>query len=593
MNKKKAKILYIQKYFFLLLFLFHTALYSIQLPLYDVSENKKSLTNFKIAVFQDTTKKLTIDEITNRLAEFHEESARFNIPLADSNNWLGFTLTNSSTKTITRLVRLDESFIDEVDFYLQNKNSYTLYKNGLMIPLSERTYYHRLPVIEVELAPYETKNIFIRYYSIKHSLIVGLNVETQQHFDKSEKYNLSIVFFFFGAAGAIFIYNLILYITLRDTLYLYYLGYTGSFIIFALAYSGLDIYLYDMPITSHNLYIAISMTAFFLILFVQKMLKTNIIMPKIDVLLSMIAGIFFVQSLLVLVDIKYYDYTVFLGAIFTPIMLWITLYVFYLKHPLRYYFLIGIGAFSIGTFLISALNLGLVEYNFFTRNGYMFGSMIELLVFSLALAYRVKLLEIEKQSYHESIIDAQIQAKRDLEVLVTKRTEELNRLNKELKHLSLTDKLTNLHNRAYIDQALEKELQRAKRFNHTFGIIILDIDYFKKVNDTYGHLYGDKVLIQIANILKYYSRESDFVGRWGGEEFMIICPETDINALTKVAENLRLKIETFEFEFSKKQSASFGLTINKQDDTVDTIVKRADEALYNAKANGRNRVEYI
>ena len=162
--------------------------------------------------------------------------------------------------------------------------------------------------------------------------------------------------------------------------------------------------------------------------------------------------------------------------------------------------------------------------------------------------------------------------------------------NKELERLSITDKLTDLYNRRKIDELLQNEIDRYERNGRTFGFAILDIDYFKDVNDTYGHQVGDKILFQIANILKENLRKTDFVGRFGGEEFVIICPESDIQNTRKLIENFRIIIENYDFEIIKHKTASFGVTIVKKGDTVDSILKRADKALYESKNNGRNKV---
>ncbi|MFA9373735.1 MAG: GGDEF domain-containing protein [Poseidonibacter sp.] len=166
----------------------------------------------------------------------------------------------------------------------------------------------------------------------------------------------------------------------------------------------------------------------------------------------------------------------------------------------------------------------------------------------------------------------------------------IERLN-EHKILSITDKLTGLFNRLKLDEALNDEFNRSNRFKSSFGIIIIDIDYFKKVNDTYGHQVGDQVLIQFAKILKENIRKIDILGRWGGEEFMIICPETDFQGTIKLAQSLRKIISKYNFPNIGNFSASFGVSIYDGDENIDKIIARADNALYKAKANGRNRVE--
>lgn len=162
----------------------------------------------------------------------------------------------------------------------------------------------------------------------------------------------------------------------------------------------------------------------------------------------------------------------------------------------------------------------------------------------------------------------------------------------EHKLLSITDKLTGVFNRLKLDEVLENEFNRANRFKSNFGVIIVDIDYFKKINDTYGHLVGDQVLIHFAKIFKENIRKVDILGRWGGEEFVILCPETDFQGTIKVAQFLREIISKYEFPTIGSITASFGVSMYDGDENIDKIIARADEALYKAKQNGRNKVEY-
>lgn len=175
--------------------------------------------------------------------------------------------------------------------------------------------------------------------------------------------------------------------------------------------------------------------------------------------------------------------------------------------------------------------------------------------------------------------------------LLIEAQKDIEEKNKELAKLAITDKLTNLYNRAKLDEMLQLEIDRSERFNHSFGITIVDIDHFKKVNDEYGHLKGDKVLIEIAKILKNHVRKTDFVSRYGGEEFMIICPESDLQGIYKLMENIRINIEDHPFEDIGKQTASFGITMFKKGDKPESIIARADKALYKAKNSGRNKIE--
>ena len=159
--------------------------------------------------------------------------------------------------------------------------------------------------------------------------------------------------------------------------------------------------------------------------------------------------------------------------------------------------------------------------------------------------------------------------------------------------LSTTDKLTQIYNRLKTDDILRMEIEITKRYGSNLSIIMVDIDHFKDVNDTYGHEIGDSVLKEFAMVLKNNIRETDFLGRWGGEEFLIICTGTGLEGAVKLANNLREKVEAFRYSVVSKQTASFGVgTFIKGEDSKAFFI-RVDRALYKAKELGRNRVEII
>ncbi len=171
-----------------------------------------------------------------------------------------------------------------------------------------------------------------------------------------------------------------------------------------------------------------------------------------------------------------------------------------------------------------------------------------------------------------------------------KNHEELSDAKKELDALYITDRLTNVYNRVKIDEIIDTELKKKKRYDHICSVILIDVDYFKLVNDTYGHLVGDSILKEFATLLKESVRGTDYVGRWGGEEFIIVCPQTDQSGAFSLAEHLRNKIEEFYFTTAGKKTASFGIATCTDSDDAQSIIDNADKALYRAKGGGRNQV---
>ncbi|MBR9869507.1 MAG: GGDEF domain-containing protein [Oceanospirillales bacterium] len=150
--------------------------------------------------------------------------------------------------------------------------------------------------------------------------------------------------------------------------------------------------------------------------------------------------------------------------------------------------------------------------------------------------------------------------------------------------------LTGLYNRHKVNEVLEEQLDLALRYNNSFAVMLLDIDHFKEVNDTYGHNVGDATLVEFSEILSVRTRKSDVVGRWGGEEFLIIVPQADKVDLVKMAESLRESIVTHTFSSVGKVTASIGLAIHRNDESISKLVYRVDSALYQSKQNGRNQV---
>ena len=179
----------------------------------------------------------------------------------------------------------------------------------------------------------------------------------------------------------------------------------------------------------------------------------------------------------------------------------------------------------------------------------------------------------------------------ELESIVAARTAELVQKNRELEVLSVTDRLTGLYNRRKLDQVLEEELVRCRRYGVEFGVIIMDIDHFKRVNDTYGHHVGDTVLETMASILREETRDADALARLGGEEFVIVCRHSSLEGCIANAERIRAAIAARDFAGVGHVTASFGAAACCEGDSSATLLERADAALYRAKAAGRNRVE--
>lgn len=169
--------------------------------------------------------------------------------------------------------------------------------------------------------------------------------------------------------------------------------------------------------------------------------------------------------------------------------------------------------------------------------------------------------------------------------------QELQKTLVELSKLASTDRLTGAWNRRRLEEALVNEMDRLKRYDHPLSMLILDIDFFKKVNDEHGHSVGDQVLVKLANVLQSNLRASDTLTRWGGEEFVVLCPNTTLSTVAMLAERLRESIARATFPEVGQVTISLGVAECIVGEAWEDWFKRADAALYRAKAGGRNQVQ--
>jgi diguanylate cyclase (GGDEF)-like protein/PAS domain S-box-containing protein len=184
-----------------------------------------------------------------------------------------------------------------------------------------------------------------------------------------------------------------------------------------------------------------------------------------------------------------------------------------------------------------------------------------------------------------------------LESLIAERTVELEKLNARLKekvdeasYLATTDQLTHLHNRYSFESELEREMARAQRYSSPMSITLFDIDFFKAINDNFGHSAGDNVLARVGDAIRHCTRKTDIAARWGGDEFAIIFPEADLQHAVSITEKLLRCLQGITLADDTSLSSSFGVTQYVEGDSRDTMMWRADKALYAAKSGGRGAV---
>jgi diguanylate cyclase (GGDEF)-like protein len=180
---------------------------------------------------------------------------------------------------------------------------------------------------------------------------------------------------------------------------------------------------------------------------------------------------------------------------------------------------------------------------------------------------------------------------RDRELALEQAMDELKEKTAELEHLAVTDRLTGLANRRKLDLVMQYELSRSQRYGYAFSVILMDIDHFKMVNDKFGHQVGDQVLQDVAKTIRKNVREVDTPGRWGGEEFLIICPETNLREALHVASKLQKQLKNMDAGQVTTITNSFGVAELLPNENETDLMRKVDKALYKAKENGRDRIE--
>lgn len=391
---------------------------------------------------------------------------------------------------------------------------------------------------------------------------------------------------FYGFMLSLCLYNLFLFFSIRERMYLYYVFYIVSFLFYQGTMNTLDLewlravlpaWILERSVAFMYHVLNISM-----ILFGREFLATKSLLPKMDRVLSLLS--FFSLCCLTLAYLMpepyWADTTAFILGYSSTVCLWLAGLRVMLKgsRTARLY-LMGWSILLVSIALQGLTLTGILPFHpAFLEGIPALAVASEAIILSFALADKINTLKKQRE-------EEQCVMNEKLASLAAERT--------KLFKLSTIDSLTELYNRYKIEQYLKKKMEEAEQTGSSLAVILMDIDNFKQVNDHYGHIVGDRVLSTVAKLMKSTVRETDLIGRWGGEEFMIICPHTMLDEAIKIADRLRQTIEQHPFPIVQQKTCSFGISCFQQGDTVEQLVSRADKALYHAKQNGRNRVEVI
>ena len=576
----------------------------------------------RMGVLIDASQALTLEQVMQ--AQSGWQSIRRSAPnfgFTPDAHWFRFQLHNVTERPLERLIELPIAFLDDVKFYhLVNGKIQTTYALGDAQAFALRPVRHPHFVMPLTLSP-GPNEIYLRIASTG-TVEATLRLWEPLAFHATAIDNNLLEGAFVGVLLIMVVYNLFLFFSIRDLSYLYFIAFTASYLLFHLSLSGYA-FAYLWPNATHwNSYAIspfIASTGFFTCLFANSFLKLRSGAPRAYRLLNTMAvgcGVLFVASFFVP-----YSWTVRIGAV---IVFPITLSALILGYwrwwtgaKFARFYCLAWTAMLLSQGVLSAEKFGLLPTAFWTINAPQFGILLLVVLLSLTLADRINAdrslrlaaqadaLESERaaRASQTALIASQEQANVELEKRVIARTNDLNQTleklqiaNARLQHLSTTDGLTQISNRAFFDQALHAEHRRATRLNTSLAVIMFDIDHFKAINDTYGHPAGDECLRAVGELLQAQAlRGEDVVARYGGEEFVLLRVNATLANSIKLAQDLRAAIQHLHVEFDGQAihfTASFGVALDTPtgESSPQDLVGRADKALYSAKNEGRNCV---
>jgi diguanylate cyclase (GGDEF)-like protein len=480
--------------------------------------------------------------------------------------WVSALINNSTKKPLKKFFYLDSAWLDHADFYFI-RQSQIIEKafTGDAIPFSLRTNQTRMVAQPHVFKPGITQ-VLMRFES-KDPLLIPLYLTTEEIIQSNLEVTNYFYGFLYGAFFILFVYNIALSVSLKDSSYIYYSLYLLSFLSLNIAYTGHGF----KVIWPENLFVQRWAMILFLycyiifgIAFCFEFLKLKVYLPNVyrfnktiyACLVLLVVSLFIYADQLLAVNV---------GVALTSLLVVIFISLGFLAlrngHAMVKFFIPAVFLGAGGAALSAATTWGAIPYNTMLFHSIEVGMLIEMFILALALAFNLK--QVDKARITAEVI-AQV------------------------------DHLTGLYNRRAFIVNASPLWDLGMREQKTFSMILLDIDWFKTINDDYGHAVGDATLKSIADTLKQHIRNSDVLARWGGEEFIIFLPNTDKLAAIQLADFMRKKIEkmvVLHDGCSLSITASFGVAeCNNQMTKLEDLTKIADIALYRAKNSGRNIV---
>ena len=520
--------------------------------------------------FEDTTAAMTFSQVQKLSFEHFKplNKAVASHPFTSSAFWYKLQVVNKDRHRVERVMLFEPAWLDLVNMTIVSpQGEVDSYEGGNTHPFTKRDIDHYLTNFKHRFEP----GLSTLYIQVKtrDPFIVSLSILEERLFLEEQAKESLYIGLIYGGVAAMLFYNLFLFFGMRQRYYLYYVLYLGAFIAMNATYNGYTfMYLLSdypsvqnwlQPITIYTF----SLTA---LLFASSFLNLEKYHQRLYMVTSYTILFIIVIALLSAFIGGYHYYVMYSIIIVMLVSLYIfgvALYSLVRGNRSARFFLLGAASGLTGAIITALTVLSYIPFSYLTYKANDYGMYIDVVLLSIALSDRMKITLEQK-------LIAEKAAK--------------------------TDIVTGLMNRRAYYEISEAEYQRLLRHQKVVSIIMFDIDHFKNINDSYGHSCGDKVLKDVATIVKKHIREYDYTFRMGGDEFLILLPETNDQQAAQLAERIRREIEhhRFEEDYSRDITASFGIAqYTPKDSRIEKVTGREVEALYQAISAGRNRVEVI
>lgn len=525
----------------------------------------------QVDYLEDRSGQLTLAEVTapERAADFRAlpPGAEPNFGLSASVYWLRFELRAEPGAAADRLLEVAYPFLGSV--VLHGPDGQTI-ASGAKLPFETRTTPHRHFIFPLRLAA-GAPGVYHLRVATEGAYTIPLRIWQPTAFHDRAQDSYLLLGLYYGELLALLLYNLLLYLSLRDRAYLAYVAFVAAMALTNLSYNGLggQYFWPDAPGAGrYGLPLGLAATAIASMQFSRIFLVTARNSPRLDKLLKAMMSIFVLAA----AASPFYLLPAFRvmaasGLVFPLVCLGAGIVSLRQGHSPARFFLLGWSVLLLGVVLYTLRTLGVLPANFFTLNAIQIGSAIEMLLFSFALADRTRVLVVANAELREREI--------------------------QLRHAAHHDPLTGLANRLLLDDRLDHAIGLAGRQGHPLAVLLVDLDKFKPVNDTWGHAVGDALLKEVAARLLTTVRGVDTVARIGGDEFVLVLESLhSLDDARQVAEKVLAElsrpvvVDGHELHIS----GSVGIAFHDEP-ALDAreLLKRADMAMYEAKAAGRNR----